>query len=116
MTVKKIFIVLCHENGHAFCIKTTTNLDFYRNAPGILAGCVPYKKGELSIFKEDTVVQPDNQFPISHKALIQAHEDNALEILGTMPTDFRDKLIKAINSSLRMDARLKARILKILPK
>lgn len=115
-TVRKIFIILCHENGYAFCIKTTTNLDFYRNSPGVLAGCITYKRGELAFFKEDTIIQPDNQFPISHKALIQAQTEKALEVLGVMPPDFKEKLIKAVNSSLRMDARKKERIIKILPK
>lgn len=115
-TVRKIFIVLSHANGFAFCIKTTTNLDFYRNSPGVLAGCVWYRKGELPFFKEDTVIQPDNQFPIRHGALIEAERQKALEILGIMPADFKEKLIKAVNSSLRMDARKKERLLKILPK
>ena len=87
-TVRKIFVVICHEVGFAFCIKTTSNLTFYQNSPGLLSGCVPYKKGEIEFFSEDTVVQPDNQFPISHSDLIEAHNQGALEILGTMPADF----------------------------
>lgn len=114
-TVRKIFVVLCHEAGHAFCIKTTTNATFYQNSPGRLAGCVLYKKGEFC-FKEDTIIQPDNQFPISHEALIEAEKLKALEILGTLPEDFRERLIKAVNSSPVMDSRKKERVLKKIPK
>jgi hypothetical protein len=114
-TLRNIFVVLCHEGGHAFCIKTTTNSTFYKNSPGRLAGCVPYKKGEL-FFREDTIIQPDNQFPISHEALIEAERLKALEILGIMPEDFREKLIKAVNSSPVMDSRKKERVLKTIPK
>jgi hypothetical protein len=47
--------------------------------------------------------------------LDQAANDKSLEILGTMPAYFKERLIKAINSSVRTDARKKERILKILP-
>jgi hypothetical protein len=46
--------------------------------------------------------------------LDQAANDKSLEILGTMPAYFKERLIKAINSSVRTDARKKERILKIL--
>jgi len=115
-TVRKIFVVLCHENGHAFCIKTTSNLSFYQNSPGLLSGCIPYKRGEIGFFGEDTVIQPDNQFPIPHETLCECHEKGALEVLGTMPADFKEKLTKAVNCSIRMDARKKSRILTKLPK
>ena len=115
-TISKIFVVLCHERGYAFCIKTTANLAFYQNSPGLLSGCIPYKRGELGLFAEDTVIQPDNQFPISHASLIEASERGALRVLGTMPADFKEKLIRAINSSVLMDSRKKERILRRIPK
>jgi hypothetical protein len=114
VTVKKLFVVIGHEKQFAFCIKTTTNATFYQNSPELLAGCICYKKGEVSFFTQDTLVQPENQFPIAHQAMVEAERAGTLSIVGKMPEDFGEKLAKAINASIRLDARKKARILKFI--
>jgi hypothetical protein len=114
VTVKKIFIIVCHENGFAFCIKTTSNSEYYKNSPALMAGCVFYKAKEHSCFHEDTYIQPDNQFGIAHSQIADAEKTSALTILGTMPADFKEKLTKAVTSSITMNSRKKARILKAM--
>lgn len=79
-----------------------------------MAGCIFYPAGQLKFFPGDTFVQPDNQFPISHTVIVEAHENRSFEQLGVMPADFKEKLIKAVNASITINSRKKSRILKAI--
>jgi hypothetical protein len=114
VTIRKIFILICHENKHAFCIKTTSNSEFYKNSLELMAGCVCYKAGEHQCFGEDTYVQPDNQFAIPYVEIGLAEANGGFKIIGIMPNDFKEKLIKAVTASATMNARKKARIPKAI--
>jgi hypothetical protein len=112
--VSKIFVVLGHRNGFAICLKATSNVELYKNNPEKLAGCVFYKGGEISLFREDTAIQPDNQVPIPHAHIADMHQKMALKLLGSLPADFVTKLILAIENSTTLDDREKERIMEIL--
>jgi len=110
-----MFVVIAHVGGYAYCIKVTSNPEFYANSPELIAGCVVYKKGELKFFSEDTIIQPENQIPIPHNDIVLAEKNGSFKVLGQMPGDFREKLKGAINASIRLDARTRARILGAIP-
>jgi hypothetical protein len=110
----KRFVVLGHKAGHAICIKATSRMDFYRNNPEKLAGCVLYGAGEVSQFGEETVIQPDNQFPIPHAELQDLYDKGGLDLLGTLSMDFEAKLKTAIENSTTLNERELARLLSFL--
>lgn len=89
-------------------------MERYDADPKKAAGVVIYEVGTTACFESRTAIQPDNQFPISYKDLITHHKNGELEILGVLPEDFRDKLIKAIDNSATIPPRLKARIKSVL--
>jgi len=94
----KHFVVLCHAGGNAICVKTTTQVDYYIGNPSKLVGCVYLKLGTVPQFDQDTVVEPDNQFPISHLAIQAAHADPRFRMFS-LPSDFREKLCDAVLKS-----------------
>ncbi len=106
---EKLVVVLGHAQGHAICLKATSNTSLYLNNPERMAGCVYYKAGELSCFKRDTIVQPDNQFPVAHSRI-----DCAERVLGKLPSDFPQKLRTAIENSSTMTENRKRSILGLL--
>jgi hypothetical protein len=79
-----------------------------------LAGVVMYKAGELPFFEKDTVVQPDNQFPIPHFELIRQAVSHDAEVLGVLPSNFPEMLVNAVRASVTMSPREKQRILEML--
>jgi hypothetical protein len=109
--LSKLFIVLCNEtlNGarYALCLKATSQATLYENSKELMAGCVYYKAGELGFFGSNTVIAPDNPHPIPHGHLVQCHANNSLTILGVMPQEFHDKLLTAIQGSIRLTAERK---------
>jgi hypothetical protein len=114
----KFFIVLGHRidgfgMAYAICIKATSQVAVYKNNPDKFCGCVYYHGGQLDCFPLDTVIEPDNQIPLSHKSIADAHFDNALEC-WLMPPDFDSLLRTAIDRSLTMNKRQKQRLLDVL--
>lgn len=105
-SLSKLFVTLCNETfkgtGYVLCVKATSQTTLYENSTVLMAGCVFYKAGEIAFFPDNTAIQPDNPHPISHAHLIQCYSDHSLTILGTMPADFRQKLITAIEASIRL--------------
>ncbi len=112
--ISKFFVVLGHREGHAICLKATSQVDIYLNNKDQMAVCVFYEAGTVKCFERDTAVQPDNQIPISHHQLRAAHTKGELEIMETLPADFEEKLRKAIGDSVTISGREKKRILQML--
>ena len=110
----KRFVVISHIQEFAFCIKATSKVSLYINNPQMLAGCVLYRAGECDCFECDTAVQPDNQVPIRHADISSSHERGELQILGTMPEDFKERLRAAANNSFRIVPRERNRLLQFL--
>lgn len=73
-----------------------------------------YKAGVLPFFEKDTVIQPDNQFPIPHFELAKQAASRDFEVLGPMPSDFPALLAAAVRASVTMSPREKQRILEVL--
>jgi len=100
----------------AFCIKATSKTTAYANNPKRLAGVVFYRAGVISFFEKDTVIEPDNQFPIPHYDLIRQHSNASgdVRLLGALPSDFPAALAKAVRDSVTMPPSKKKRLLLIL--
>ncbi len=112
------FVCLCHKTlqarHFAICLKATSQLDSYRNNPQRMPGVVFYRAGLIPFFEKDTIVDPDNPFPIPHFDLIKQHLSGGLKILGALPEDFPEVLAKAVRASVTMSPREQRRILEIL--
>jgi len=80
----------------------------------LAAGVVIYEEGEVQCLQRRTAVQPDNQIPIAYEQLVRHQRANRLEILGTMLASFRERLLRAIENSITMEERKKARLRAIL--
>jgi hypothetical protein len=110
----KLFVVLGHVCNYAICIKATSQVAFYKSNPEKLAGCVSYKPGEVAAFDQETVIQPDNQFPIPHEQLQRFNDNKTLQLLGVLPIDFEDKLKTAIENSTALNEREVTRLLTLI--
>jgi len=100
--VPKRFVLVCHEAGHAICLKATSQVALYTSDPRMMAGVVFYPAGNLSFFESDTAVQPDNLHPIPHASIVRCIQNQTLERLGIMPAEFRGQLAAAIATSVTM--------------
>ena len=110
----KLFVVLGHLEGVAFCIKTTSKKSNYTDRRRRM-GVVCFEAGEVACFDLETYIEPDNQFPIKHYDILRAHQNGKLEI-HKLPTDFPDRLMAAIDASITISPREKSRLSKYLSK
>ena len=101
----KFFIVLGHFDGHAHCLKTTTQSRFYDSNPDAMAGCVVYEAGTVACFRKRTIIPSDSHFEIRHYKLAVDSSRGSLEVIGAMPPDFRGRLLQAIGNSETLDGR-----------
>jgi hypothetical protein len=106
---EKFFVILC-RGAHVLCIKATSKTEIYKNNPDKMKGCIHYPVGTLACFSEDTVVQPDNQFPISDGDLRKAFAVGKLKIYPP-PANFEQELRRAIRESSTLDDRHRDRLL-----
>jgi hypothetical protein len=107
---EKFFVILCRRGAHAMCIKATSKTAIYKNNPDKLKGCIHYAAGSLECFSLDTVVQPDNQFPISDGDLRRAFMEGTLKVYPP-PANFEQELRRAIRDSSTLDDRYRERLL-----
>ena len=110
----KRFVVLGHVEGHAFCVKATSQVEVYVQSKERMAGCVFYAAGELPFFEAPTAIQPDNQFAIPHESILRALDHGAFRVIGQMPADFHDKFIHAVKNSVTISPRESKRLLDFL--
>jgi hypothetical protein len=109
----KIYIVMGHENGHVFCITTTSQGEAYEKNARLMAGVIPYEpQNSAGCFNVKTFVQPDNQIIFSHGELNKTHADGRLSELGNLPANFLDKLKIAVRDSNTLDDRRTSRLRK----
>jgi hypothetical protein len=113
------FVCLGHKDlenksPFAICLKATSQLDAYKNNPRRLAGSVLYKAGVVPIFEKDTIIQPDNQFPIPHSNLLRQYAAGDFAVLGVLPANFIPALLDAIEQSFTMSANQKRRLHELL--
>ena len=110
----KLLVVLGHRNDHLICIKTTSKTDLYRNNPEMRNGCVWYDAYEVDVFRKDTIIQPDNPFPLPYGNLRMSAMRHELQICGRLPDDFEQKLTAAIGASKTLAPARKANLLNLL--
>ena len=106
----KFFVVLCHHGIYAMCIKATSKTEIYKNNPSMMKGCIYYPAGSFDCFSADTVVQPDNQFPIAHGDILKAFLEGNLEVYPPL-RNFEIELRRAIRDSATLDGRRRERLL-----
>jgi hypothetical protein len=109
----KLFVVLCHKNSHAICIKATSKTALFDNNPSKRSGCVSFAAGQVPCFPVRTVVEPDNQIPIPHHLIRSAQMRGTLEV-SELPATFRSDLTTAIENSATLTKRERLRILTML--
>jgi hypothetical protein len=109
---EKLFVVLCHKDSFAICIKATSKTALFRNNPAMMKGCVWFPAGQLACFPLDTAIEPDNQFPIPYESIRRAGISGVLEI-HQLPVGFESDLRAAINNSATLSPRKRARILEM---
>jgi hypothetical protein len=108
----KLFVSLRQgvEGGQAFCrcIKATSQV--HRFSPEMLKGCVYYKAGE-SLFDLDTVVDPSNALRLWHSDMRAEANVGRYKILGKLPSDFHERFVTAVRSSITLEPKKKAALL-----
>jgi hypothetical protein len=105
----KLLVVLHHRQGHAICIKATSNTFQYENNDEQMAGCVYYKAGQIPCFPVNTAIQPDNQIPVAHSHIEAEYLAGHLEVFA-LPDDFQSKLQEAVKNSVVLNKRERERI------
>jgi hypothetical protein len=107
---EKLFVVLCHKDCYAICIKATSKVEVFENNPSKKKGCVWFPANQLPCFPLQTAIDPDNQFAIHHDVIRKAKKDGILEVYQ-LPDGFESDLRKAISNSATLAPRQRARIL-----
>jgi len=79
-----------------------------------MKGAIFYPAGSTSFFPKDTVVQPDNLFPIRHDEIQRQHFKGIFKIMGVMPKAFLENLRTATLSSDTMSPNQQRRLLEML--
>jgi len=113
--VKKLFVTVGHYAEQMMMIKATSKTERYTTDGDMMHSCVFYEAGQVSCFSVDTVIQPDNLYPIGYPRLKEHHEDGSLSIWeSVLPADFEEKLRTAIRNHVRMSLMQKRRVLTVL--
>jgi hypothetical protein len=112
--IPKLFVSLAHVNRHVICLKATSQVEVYKNNQAKMAGAVFYPAGTVACFPTDTVIQPDNQVPISHVMIVAQHKAGIFAVLETLPTTFLNQLIAVVRASDTMEPRKKRRLAELL--
>lgn len=106
---EKLFVILCHKDSFAICIKATSKTAIFRNNPAMMKGCVWFPARRVDCFPLDTAVEPDNQIPIPYESIRKAEYDGVLEV-HQLPAAFEIELRAAINNSVTLSPRKRQRI------
>jgi hypothetical protein len=110
----KRLVVIGHQAGHAICVKATSKTEPYKNNAGMMESCVFYGADDEPCFEKETVVQPDNQVPLSYDKLDEWYRKGTLEVLGELPTEeFEERLLQAADGE-RINERKKQRIVEMV--
>jgi hypothetical protein len=109
--VRKRFVIISHIARHAYALKATSRIETFGQDPQRLQEVVIYEPGECPLFSKRTIIDPRNQFPISHGVLMQYHRKSSYEHFGVLPADFKQKLIHAVHASRVIEPNRKQRLL-----
>jgi hypothetical protein len=109
--VRKRFVVISHIANHVYALKTTSRTEAFSQDPQLLREVVVYEPGECPLFSKRTIIDPRNQFPISHGLLIRHQRKGSYEHFGVLSDDFKEKLIRAVQASRVIEQNRKQRLL-----
>jgi len=76
-----------------------------------MAGAVHCPVGSTPCFHGETVVQPTTRSPYPHTNIACSTMKGTFASFGTMPADFRDRLIAAIGASVTISPARKKNLL-----
>jgi hypothetical protein len=96
------------------CLKATSKVELFMNNAEKMVGAVFIGQGECDCFDVDTIIEPDNQIPLSYEKVASAYRMNTLERLGELPDGFDGNLIKAVKKSETMYEMQQKRLLMLL--
>lgn len=105
---EKLLVIAFHDGSHAVCMKATSKVELYRNNADKMAGAIFIPAREVPCFPLDTVIQPDNLFPVPHLNITSA------SVAGELPDQYRLKLIHAVERSSSLTEVRRARLLREL--
>jgi hypothetical protein len=87
-------------------MKATSKVAIYHSNPEKMAGAVHLVAGEVTCFPRETVIQPDNLYPVPHADL------SAGSVVGELPEDCRQRLEEAITRSVSLTEIRRTRLLR----
>ena len=103
VAVRKLFVVGINVSGCVRFFKPTSKTSKYENDPTQIKGVVLYQAGEVNCFPDKTVIDPAAKtFDISHSHLRRCSLNGTLDFQGTLPEDFREKVLQAVINHPRM--------------
>jgi hypothetical protein len=107
----KRFAVISHIGKYAYALKTTSRTETFDQNPEWFKAVVVYEPGECPLFTKRTIIDPRNQFPLPHGALIRHHRKGQYEHFGVLPPDFPEKLARVIETSRVIEPNRRHRLL-----
>ena len=100
----KLWVALGHHpEANLYCLKTTSQLEWYQNRPETMPGVVLYKANSLACFPEETVIQLNNAFQFPYTAIVQSQLERTFELKEVLPANFAKKFRHAFNNSILLD-------------
>jgi hypothetical protein len=111
----KFFVLLGNIGAVAYLIKATSKTPRYENNARLMDGCVCYEAGACVHFPLRTIIEPDNQFAVRHSDLIDHASQGRLRVCGPLPSDFEDRLRRAIEYSVTLDGRQRRWLRRFVP-
>jgi len=107
----KRFAVISHIAKHAYALKTTSRTESFDQNPEWFKAVVVYEPGECPLFTKRTIIDPRNQFPIPYVALIHHHRKGMYEHFGVLPPEFKQRLVRVIETSRVIEPNRRQRLL-----
>jgi hypothetical protein len=108
---EKLWVALGHSpDAHLYCLKTTSQLDWYKNRPETLSGVVVFKANALACFPEETVIQLNNAFPFPYSLIQQSQRERTFALKDILPAEFARKFKRAFDNSIVLDGDERERI------
>ena len=89
-------------------------MEAYKNNPKRMQGVVHYPIGSVAFFEKETVIPPEHLFPIPHYDLTKQCLSKDAEVIGSLPPDFPEALVRAVKASVTMTRQEQQRILELL--
>lgn len=96
----KLFVVAVNVPAHRLlrCFKPTSQTLRFKKEPTLLKGVVEYCKGDLSCFDADRTIIESDTYGITYEHILRCHRDGKFDHKGSLPDDFRDRMVEAVKN------------------